>query len=444
MAERVLHSKRTITPGGVIDSFVIVRDGKIIDVSRTMPSGMEDKLVDLGEKILMPGVVDPHVHINEPGRTEWEGFVTATKAAISGGVTSLVDMPLNSIPATTNVDAFKLKLSAAESKLSANVGFWGGVVPGNTSDLLPLAAAGVLGYKAFLVHSGVDEFQNVSESDLETAMPVIADTGLPLLVHCELETEAVAVKMNSRSFLNYMRSRPPSWELDAIEMMIRLCRKFRCRVHIVHLAAAGALPMIERAKDEGLPLTAETAQHYLFFDADKIEDGATVYKTAPPIREKENQQALWRGLEKGIIDFVATDHSPAPPEMKNPESGEFMSAWGGISSIQFALPALWTAARKMGIDICWIADWLCRKPADFAGLNKGVIEKGRDADLVCWDPEASFTVTSEMIHHKHKQTPYAGASLYGEIDSTWIGGDMVYSRGKFLNLNKGKIILNGR
>jgi allantoinase len=442
MLDFVIQSDRVITPEGIKKAAVLIKGGKIADVVAVLPEG-DFPVVHLGSKVLMPGVIDPHVHINEPGRTHWEGFDTVTKAAIAGGITTLVDMPLNSSPVTTTAEAFDKKLAAAHHQLHTNCGFWGGIVPGNAKEIKPLIEKGVLGFKAFLTHSGIDDFPNVTEEDLRKAMPVIAKYGLPLLVHCELTGNQPLVTGDPRSYQNYLASRPKKWEDDAIALMIRLCGEFNCRTHIVHLSSADSVAQIAKAKQKGLPLTVETGQHYLYFNAEGIKDRQTSFKCAPPIREKENNEQLWQALKDGTIDFVATDHSPAPPGLKEITSGNFMKAWGGISSVQFALPVLWTAAKKHSCSLNDIAKWLCEKPAVLPGLQKkkGKIQKGYDADMVVWDPEKSFTVTEEIIHHKHKVTPYLNEQLSGVAEQTWLQGEKVFDNGKYLHLNKGKLLL---
>jgi allantoinase len=454
MIDLAIKSTRVISPNGIIEAIVLIRDGKIEDIVSEIPDG-DFPLNDAGNNVLMAGIVDPHVHINEPGRTEWEGFESATKAAIAGGVTTLVDMPLNSSPVTTNVKAFEEKLNAVADKgqtgavrpllkLNCNCGFWGGVIPGNEKDIEPLIEKGVLGFKAFLIHSGIDEFPNATEADLRKAMPIIAKHGLPLLVHCELSNSLHASRLTSPdSYQNYLSSRPQKWEDDAIALMIRLCEEYNCLTHIVHLSSASSIEQIAKAKEKGLPLTVETGQHYLYWNAEDIKDGHTELKCAPPIREKENNEKLWQALKDGIIDFVATDHSPAPADLKELESGDFMKAWGGISSIQFSLPVLWTAAKKHDCSLSDIAKWLCENSSSLPGLQKtkGRIEKGFDADLLVWDPEQSFIVSKKMILHKHKITPYIGEELNGVIMQTYLAGEKIYDEGKVINLNKGKILL---
>jgi allantoinase len=442
MLQKAILSERVITPDGTRKAAVLIRNGVIEDILPDLPAGKFD-VTDIGNNILMAGIIDPHVHINEPGRTEWEGFDTITRSAIAGGITTLIDMPLNSSPVTTTVEAFDTKLNATDGKLHVNCGFWGGIVPGNDTQLEPLIEKGVLGFKAFLTHSGIDDFPNVTEADLRKAMPVIARHQLPLLVHCELETITVdQTGFHPGSYLDYLSSRPKKWEDDAISLMIRLCEEFGCRTHIVHLSSANSIPQIAKAKKNGLPLTVETGQHYLFFHAEEIRDGQTAFKCAPPIREKANNEKLWNALKDGIIDFVATDHSPAPPDMKEIATGNFMKAWGGISSIQFALPVLWTAAKKHGAGIEDIAKWLAAKPSILPGLQKikGQIAKGFDADFVVWDPDKTFMVTEEMIQHRHKVTPYSGQQLHGVVEQTWLAGEKVFDQGKYLHLNRGKIV----
>ena len=442
MLRTAIVSNRVVTPQGIRKAFVLIHDGKIEEVTDELP-GKDLAVIDVGDNVLMPGIIDPHVHINEPGRTDWEGFDTATKAAIAGGITTVVDMPLNSSPVTTTAKALEDKLVSAKGKLHCNCGFWGGIIPGNEKEIEPLIEKGVLGFKAFLTHSGIDQFPNVTEGELRKAMPIIAKHGLPLLVHCELLSPTSHSPQPTRFYQNYLSSRPKKWEDDAIALMIRLCEEFNCLTHIVHLSSADSIDQITKAKQKGLPLTVETGQHYLYFSAEEIKDEQTVFKCAPPIREKKNNEKLWLALKEGIIDFVATDHSPAPPGMKELASGDFMKAWGGISSIQFALPALWTAARKHDCSITDLAEWLCSKPAVLPGLQqrKGKIEKGYDADLVAWNPEKSFIVKEEMIHHRHKLTPYLGAELFGVVEQTWLAGEKVFDKGELM-LGKGSILLN--
>jgi allantoinase len=431
MMDYWLQSSRVVLPQGVRHAALRILDGRIAEVLPAAPPGV--RVTELGQRVLSPGLVDCHVHINEPGRTEWEGFETATRAAAAGGVTTLVDMPLNSLPVTTTRDALQQKLEACRGQCFVDVGFWGGVVPGNVSELPGLAEGGVLGCKAFLVHSGIDEFPNVSEADLLSAMPVLRDLGLPLLAHAELEPHAgaetsAAALGDPRTYRSFLESRPRAWEEAAIALLIRLCRQTRCPVHIVHLSAASCLGMLRAAKDEGLPITVETCPHYLCLEAEQIADGATEYKCAPPIREHENREALWQGLLDGVIDFVITDHSPCTPGLKQRGQGNFHEAWGGIASLQLGLSNVWTEARRRGASLEDLARWLSGAPARFAGLarDKGQLQAGLAADLVIWDPDEKYRVESSRLFFRHKLSPYLGREVYGRVYQTLLAGQLVY------------------
>ena len=426
MALRGLKSRRVVQPHRVAPGIVLIRDGIIEDVVDEAPPGVE--VTDLGALAVSPGIVDGHVHMNEPGRTEWEGFETATRAAAAGGVTTVVDMPLNSVPVTTTRAALDAKLAASDGRCFVDVGFWGGVVPGNTHDLAALAEGGVLGCKAFLVHSGIDEFPNATEADLRAAMPVLREVGLPLLAHAELDLGAAPDDDDPHRYARYLRSRPAAWEDAAVELLIRLARETGCAVHVVHLSSSSALPQIERAKDEGLPITVETCPHYLCLEAESIPDGATQFKCAPPIRERANREALWRGLARGVIDLVVTDHSPCTPALKEKGHGDFREAWGGIASLQLGLPTVWTEARRRGHGVADVATWMSARPAALAGLGqrKGRIAPGFDADLVIWDPEAEIAVDAAHLFFRHKISPYLGRRLFGRVDRTVLRGQVVY------------------
>jgi allantoinase len=446
----VLRSRRVVTPGGVRPAAVYVQQGKIQRIGPIEEVETGPPVIDCGDAVLMPGIVDTHVHVNEPGRTEWEGFATATRAAAAGGVTTLVDMPLNSLPATTTRQALGAKRAAAAGKCSVDVGFWGGVVPGNASELAGLLADGVLGFKAFLVPSGVEEFAHVDESNLREAMPVLARHDAVLLAHAELpdaiDTAASVWEGASpdarREYDRYLQSRPDAAEVEAVELLVRLCRETGCRIHIVHVSSAQVLPLLRRAREEGLPLTAETCPHYLTFAAEEIPDGAVAFKCAPPIRSRENREHLWEALREGVIDLVATDHSPSPPEMKKVDSGDFRGAWGGIASLQLALPAVWTEARRRGFTVENLAEWLCAAPARLAGLGgrKGRIAPGYDADLVIWEPEASFDVDAQQLHHRHKLTPYDGRTLFGVVRRTLLQGQIIYENGEITGPPDGRLL----
>ena len=421
----VVRGDCVITPAGERNAAILIADGKIADVVDydAAPTHVPMKDYDCA---ILPGLVDSHVHCNEPGRTEWEGFETATKAALMGGVTTLVDMPLNCSPVTTSAQAFAAKLSAAEGKLNCDLGFWGGVVPGMADSLEDLIAAGVLGFKAFLCPSGIDEFPNATEAELAIAMPQIAAAGLPLLVHCELVSPALEPSGDPRRYATWLRSRPAQFERDAIELLIDLCRRTGCRTHIVHLADADSLPMIRTARAEGIPITVETCPHYLRFAAEEIPDRATEFKCAPPIREARHLEGLWEGLVDGTIDLIASDHSPSPPELKCSEDGDFLKAWGGIASLQLGLSVIWHEAHKRGANLCDVARWMSLNPARLAGLRyKGAIAPGYDADLIVFHDYATWQPASKELWHRHKLTPYLGQSLRGVVDDVYLRGQMV-------------------
>jgi allantoinase len=454
LIDLVIRSERVVTPEGVRPASIHIREGRITAVAGhgEIPSGVSG--YEAGRLLVMPGLVDSHVHINEPGRTQWEGFDSATRAAAAGGVTTLVDMPLNSIPATTSAESFRAKLAAAEGKCWVDVGFWGGVVPGNAHELAPLLEAGVLGFKCFLIASGVDEFRCVAETEIRTALPQLAARGVPLLVHAELpgpvEDALRALETSGRAsrrrYATFLKSRPRRAENAAIELLIRLSRETRCHVHIVHLSSSEALPGLRSARAEGLPITVETCPHYLCIASEEIPDGATEFKCCPPIRHRENREALWEALGEGIIDMIVTDHSPCPPEMKKKEAGDFLDAWGGIASLQLRLPLVWTEAERRGYSFEQMAAWLCANPARLAGLDrcKGAIRAGLDADIVVWDPDASFCVEPEKLWHRHKLTPYAGKTLRGAVETTFLRGEKIYDSGRLSGVPSGRLLMRGR
>ncbi len=453
----IVRGQSVITPQGVRAASIHIRDGRIERVApfSEVPAGVP--LFEAGRAVVMPGIVDSHVHINEPGRTEWEGFSTATRAAAAGGVTTLVDMPLNSIPATTTRAALRTKLAAAGGKCHVDVGFWGGIVPGNANEpgeIAGLLADGVLGFKAFLVPSGVDEFPAVGETELRPAMIELARRGSVLLVHAELPgpIEAAAGVWEGagpaelRQYDRWLRSRPAAAEVEAFRLIAGLVRETACRVHIVHLSTPEVLPALRAARAERLPITVETCPHYLTFCDEEIADGATAWKCAPPIRGRLEREALWQALEAGEIDLVATDHSPSPPELKQLDGGDFRAAWGGISSLQLSLSAVWTGARERGFSLSDLAAWMCAAPARLAGIDrrKGSIAAGLDADLVIWEPEACATIDPATLEHRHQLTPYAGRALYGVIRKTILRGETVYDNGAFLERPIGRPLLAGR
>jgi allantoinase len=446
----VVRGKRVVLPEGERAAAIQIRGGAIAAISAFDDIPGRSPLHEAGDSIVRPGLVDTHVHINEPGRTEWEGFSTATRAAAAGGVTTLIEMPLNSIPATTTAAAYREKVAAAMGKLWADVGFWGGVVPGNTAELRPLWEAGVFGFKCFFVPSGVEEFAHVSEADLRAAAPELAALGAPLLAHAEMPGPIAAVvtalsKADPKSYATWLASRPREAENEAIALLLRLSREFRVRTHIVHLSSSDAIQQLRQAKSDGLAVSVETCPHYLTFAAEEIGEGATEFKCAPPIRERENLEKLWAALADGTIDLIATDHSPCSPAMKLSGEGDFIRAWGGIASLQLSLPAVWTEATPRGYAVTHLAAWLCRGPARLAGLEKrkGTIAVGCDADLVIWNPSAKFVVEPSQLHHRHKITPYAGRALVGVVETTILRGRKIYDRGEFCPSPIGRVLLRG-
>jgi allantoinase len=425
----VIRGDRVATPEGARAASIHISQGRIVRLAGFDEDAGSSPVIEARDSLVMPGLVDSHVHVNEPGRADWEGFETATRSAAAGGITTLLDMPLNSIPATTSVAALELKRVAAEGKTVVSVEFIGGVVPGNIAELEPLRDAGVRAFKCFLTPSGVDEFQNVTEGDLREAFPVLAKLGLPLMVHAEDPAEIRdAPSGGSRIYSEYLASRPVAAERAAIAMLIRLMEECPTRVHIVHLSSASSLELVRAARSKGLPLTVETCPHYLSFAAEEIPDGACQYKCAPPIRSSAERDALWDALIAGDIDLVASDHSPCPPGMKDTD-GDFFAAWGGIASLQLSLSAVWTGARARGIAPERIAEWMSAGPARLAGLSdrKGKLVAGYDADVVIWNPDASFTVDTAKLLHRHKLTPYAGRELFGEVLATYVGGRRVFA-----------------
>ena len=445
----VVRSRRVVLPEGEREAAVHVRGGRMEAISGwdDVPAGVE--LEDVGDLALMPGVVDTHVHVNEPGRAEWEGWDTATRAAAAGGVTTIVEMPLNAIPATTTVDALAAKAASADGAIRVDVGFWGGAVPGNLGEMVGLHAGGVLGFKCFLVPSGVDEFAPLDAEGLREAMLVIRRLGSVLLVHAELpgpiDAALAAADGDPRSYETYLRTRPAEAEDEAVALVARLARETGCRAHVVHLASSTSVKLLHDAQLDGVPVTAETCPHYLRFTAEEIADGATELKCAPPIRDRANRDHLWDALEQGTVSMVASDHSPCPPAMKLAEDGDFLRAWGGIASLQTWLPALWTEALGRGHTLRQLAQWTSLVPARLAGLSdrKGAIAVGLDADLVAWDPEAQFVVDPARLFHRHAVTPYAGAILQGVVKTTWVRGRKVFEGGEMLGGPAGRI-LKGR
>ncbi|MGW5734127.1 MULTISPECIES: allantoinase AllB [Streptomyces] len=429
--ELVLRSTRVITPQGTRPASVTVCGGKIVDVlahDADVPAGA--RLEDFGDDVLLPGLVDTHVHVNDPGRTEWEGFWTATRAAAAGGITTLVDMPLNSLPPTTTVDNLRVKQDVARTKAHIDVGFWGGALPDNVGDLKPLHDAGVYGFKCFLSPSGVDEFPHLDQDRLATSMAEIAGFGGLLIVHAEDPHELDAAPHKSGpKYTDYLDTRPRVSEDVAIEGLIGLAKRLGARVHVLHLSSSDALPLIAAAKREGVKLTVETCPHYLTLTAEEVPDGASEFKCCPPIREAANQDLLWDALAEGTIDCIVTDHSPSTADLK---TDDFATAWGGISGLQLSLPAIWTEARKRGHGLEDVVRWMSTRTSELVGLDqKGAIEAGRDADFAVLAPDETFTVDPAELQHRNRVTAYAGKTLSGVVKSTWLRGERILHGGEF-------------
>ena len=443
---QAIRSTRVVTPAGLTAATVFIEAGRIAAVGAWNDAPREG-ISDCGDAVILPGLVDPHVHINEPGRTQWEGFATATRAAAAGGVTTLVDMPLNCIPETIDGSALQAKREAASGQVMVDWSPWGGVVRGNADSLPDLVRAGVPGFKCFMIHSGIDGFAWVDERDLRLALSTLRGTGLPLLAHAEIAapvntaTDALdAANADWRSYATFLASRPDAAESEAIALLIRLADEFETPIHIVHLSTAQALPMIAEARAKGVPISVETCAHYLWFTAEEIPDGATEYKCAPPILSAANRESLWGALESGLIEMIVTDHSPCPPEMKRREDGRWDQAWGGIAGLGLALPVVWTEMRRRKIPIERIAQWMSSAPARLAGFTgkKGVIAPGADADFAVFDPDGAWTVSSGDLNFRHKLSPYLGAQLYGRVRETWLRGERVYCNGQFVGDPRGQ------
>ncbi|MFH9617009.1 allantoinase AllB [Streptomyces pratensis] len=435
----VLRSTRVITPEGTRPASIAVAGGTIVAVlpyDAEVPAGA--RLEDVGEQVVLPGLVDTHVHVNDPGRTEWEGFWTATRAAAAGGITTLLDMPLNSLPPTTTVEHLRVKQEVARPKAHVDVGFWGGALPDNVKDLRPLHGAGVHGFKCFLSPSGVDEFPELDQEQLASSLAEIAGFDGLMIVHAEDPHHlAAAPQRSGGKYADFLASRPRDAENTAIGNLIAQARRLNARVHVLHLSSSDALPLIAAAKAEGVRVTVESCPHFLTLTAEEVPDGATEFKCCPPIREAANQDALWAGLADGTIDCVVSDHSPSTADLKTPD---FASAWGGISSLQLGLPAVWTEARRRGHGLEDVVRWMSAGPARLAGLDrKGAIETGRDADFAVLDPDAVFTVDPAGLEHRNRVTAYAGRTLRGVVTSTWLRGERILGDG-ILAEPKGRLL----
>jgi allantoinase len=419
----LIRARHALLPDGDRDCNLGVSDGRIVSVGPRADAVAARQVVELADdEVLLPGLVDTHVHVNEPGRTEWEGFASATAAAAGGGITTIIDMPLNSIPPTCDVASLVVKRETAARQCWVDVGFWGGAIPGNLAELRPLHEAGVYGFKCFLLPSGVAEFPPLDDADLQVAMREIASFDGLLIVHAE-DASVVLDPPHDRRYRAFLDSRPPDAENRSIARLIGLSRATGCRVHVLHLSSAGALPMITAARESGLALTVETCPHYLFFSAGAIPDGATQFKCCPPIRDEANRDALWQGLRDGVIDCVVSDHSSCTSDLKRLETGDFADAWGGITSVQLGLPAVWTEAHKRGFPLADVVRWMSRRPAELAGLGqKGKLAVGADADFCVFAPDEAFVVDPLQLRHKNPITPYAGCELSGVVRSTWLRG----------------------
>ena len=424
----VVRARRVVLPDGERPAAVHVRDGVITAVTGFDDAGAEPTTL-AEDEVLLPGLVDSHVHVNEPGRTEWEGFASATRAAAAGGITTIVDMPLNSIPPTVDVAALQVKRRAAAGQVGVDVAFWGGAVPGNAADLQPLLAAGAVGMKCFLLDSGVAEFPPLDDAGLRAALTALAEVDGLLIAHCEDDAViAGAPQVGGNRYADFLSSRPGAAEETAIGRLIDAARDTGARVHVVHLADADALPMLRRARADGVRITVETCPHYLTFSAEEVPDGATAFKCCPPIREASHREALWTALADGDIDLVVSDHSPCTPELKRLDVGDFALAWGGIAGLQVTLPVVWTGARARGLGLGDVVRWMSAAPARLTGLSgKGALAVGKDADLVAFAPDQPWHVAD--LHHRNPVTPYAGRAVTGVVRRTWLRGQPLVDGG---------------
>jgi len=439
----LIHSKRCFINNQFIDATLHIKNKKIHQVINGSHTIDNIPFLDYGNLIVMPGIIDAHVHINEPGREHWEGFETATKAAAIGGITTLIEMPLNASPVTTNVKSFKIKQNASTHKLHVNCGFYGGIIPTNANEIEDLIKAGVFGIKGFLTHSGLDEFPNINKQHLEDIAPILKKYDIPLLLHCELSDDNIPEVINPKNYNEYLLSRPQHWETNAIDLALDIQEQFDIKVHIVHLSASEGIERIKNRKQATRKLTVETCPHYLFFNSEDIPDASPIYKCAPPIRDKSNNDSLWRYLLNDGFDFLTSDHSPAPPARKQLENGDFFKAWGGISGLQFILPILNTEGKKRGLCLEKFIPLLTENPAKFLGLEfqKGKLKEGFDADIIVWNDSETYTITGESIQHKHKATPYLNEKVNGKVIHTFVNGIQVVEYSKLISLQQGKLLL---
>lgn len=424
----VIRAARAVLPDGEQPAGVVVDDGRISAVLDADAPVRAAQQIHVPEgQVLMPGLVDTHVHVNEPGRTAWEGYESATRAALAGGITTIIDMPLNSSPPTTTPEALQTKLAATEGRLSVDVGFWGGAVPGNTADLVPLWERGVYGFKCFTAHSGIDEYGYLGYDEVRRTLEVLAQIDAVLIVHAEDPAVLAASPQDiTRQYATFLASRPREAENTAIARVLDAARDTGARVHILHLSSSEALPLIRAAKADGVRVSAETCPHYLTFAAEDVPDGATEYKCCPPLREEDNRRALWAGLKDGTIDHIASDHSPCTVDLKTKDTGDFSTAWGGVASVQLGLPAVWTAGQDVGIELSDVARWLGSAPCATFGIHgKGSIAVGHDADLAVVDPDETFVVDVEALEHRNKISPYHGRTLRGVVKRTILRGQTV-------------------
>jgi allantoinase len=442
---KAILSDRVYINGSLIPAVIVYENGIIIDIrdKTDIPNGCVYQ--DVGNLVIMPGLIDTHVHINEPGRTDWEGFNTATQAAAAGGITTVIDMPLNCIPVTTSIDAVNVKKACLNDQIWVDIGFHGGVIPDNLGELKAMIDMGINSFKAFMIDSGVEEFPASDYATLDKAMPILAKGNATLLVHAELDNSTEDFQPNDNSsYQEFLASRPDDWEVDAISSIIGLSRKHNCKVHIVHLSSAKAIKLIQQAQNDNIQITAETCPHYLTLSSETIPDGDSRFKCCPPIRDNDNQDELWKGLEDGSISFIVSDHSPCTPALKKLEEQNLWEAWGGISSLQFGLSLIWTAIQKRGYSMNHLVKWMCERPARLVNLEaiKGKIQKGFQADFVIWNPEATHTIKKSDILFKNKMSAYEEHQVSGVVEQTFLRGKCIYQRNKknFTGTTQGKYL----